>query len=407
VDIRIVSKNDELIALLREILSETVGQQVDSISVPTSEVLDASADLYIWDFDQESCLLPEFNRTRFVIVLARLEDVQAVQAALGSETILILKPVSRAMASAILSSVVLSRAPISRGADIGESLRYIIRASLTFQEYDKSRTEFLARVVHDLRAPLTALTGYCSLLLGAPIGSLNDIQRQVVERMHQSVRRLSRLTDDMFQISVAGPVHPKLELKRGDMKSCLFEAVDAIAGIAVEKRILLNVDLKPSGDQLFFDADQIARVLINILENACKFAPRHGHIRVRGYRWFWDRRSNQPVSSNLTERRRSISEEPNSYRLDVCDSGAPIPEVQLGSIFGAYVSYSRAEARGGTGLGLAICRGIIEQHQGRVWAENTTEGPSLSFVLPLRPASSAETNPGVPQSLSVLENAKP
>jgi len=70
--------------------------------------------------------------------------------------------------------------------------------------------------------------------------------------------------------------------------------------------------------------------------------------------------------------------------MDIRDSGTPIAPEQLNSIFEEYTSYSAGRDRSGGGLGLAICRSIIDQHEGRVWAENTDTGPMISFVLPLR-----------------------
>jgi K+-sensing histidine kinase KdpD len=85
-----------------------------------------------------------------------------------------------------------------------------------------------------------------------------------------------------------------------------------------------------------------------------------------------------------SDRRASALHEPNSYRVDICDAGAPIPEDRLGRIFEEYTSYAGGRDRSGGGLGLAICRMIIAQHDGRIWAENTDSGPMFSFVLPIR-----------------------
>jgi signal transduction histidine kinase len=125
------------------------------------------------------------------------------------------------------------------------------------------------------------------------------------------------------------------------------------------------------------------QVLINILDNACKFTPKSGTIEVHGYPFFWDRRSGQSGMAPGVERRRSSSRLPNSYRIDITDSGAAIAQEHLGKIFEEYASYSGGRDRSGGGLGLAICRLIVTQHGGRIWAENTALGPRFSIVLPL------------------------
>ena len=83
------------------------------------------------------------------------------------------------------------------------------------------------------------------------------------------------------------------------------------------------------------------------------------------------------------ERRRRSVHEPNSYRVDISDSGSAIPSEHLNRIFEEYTSYGGGRDRSGGGLGLAICKMIINQHNGRVWAENRDTGPLFSFVLPL------------------------
>lgn len=395
-DVTIVSNDEELTKLCGGILSDIAREQSVPISALSSDAFDREANLYIWDFDPSLRPPPKINPVASLVVLAYSRDVPAVRAALGPETTLILKPVTRAIVSALLSVAVLNHDDLVQG---------LLQANLKLQEYDQKRTDFLARVVHDFRAPLTALTGYCGLLLGEPLGSLNDAQKEVVERMHQSVRRLSRLADGMLQMSVARHVKKRPDRQRADLKSCLEEALNEIGPAAREKRVVIKSDLEACGDHLYFGPDQITQVLVNILDNSCKFAPKNGRIVIRGYQWFWERRHSQSVVSILKERRRDITVQPNSYRVDVRDSGNPIPEEHLLSIFDEYVSYSGARERGGAGLGLAICRGIIDQHSGRMWAENTIEGPMFSFVLPMQPKAPVEVNLGLIHSLEAEGNA--
>jgi signal transduction histidine kinase len=153
--------------------------------------------------------------------------------------------------------------------------------------------------------------------------------------------------------------------------------------LADDKSIKITADFEVCGDGLYFEGGQIEQVLINLLDNACKFTPKEGSVEIRGYPYFWERRSSRHILSIGAERRRRSTAEPNSYRLDISDSGGPIPEEHLHRIFEEYTSYSGGLDRSGGGLGLAICRMIITQHNGKVWAENRDSGPLFSFVLPL------------------------
>jgi signal transduction histidine kinase len=153
---------------------------------------------------------------------------------------------------------------------------------------------------------------------------------------------------------------------------------------ADDKSIAITADLAPCDHNLYFEAGQIEQVLINVLDNACKFTPRAGAIELRGYPYFLERRATRSALPPAMERRRDNIQEPNAYRIDIRDSGKAIPAEHLDHIFEEYTSYAGGRDRSGGGLGLAISRMIITQHDGRVWAENTELGPMFSIVLPMR-----------------------
>jgi K+-sensing histidine kinase KdpD len=135
------------------------------------------------------------------------------------------------------------------------------------------------------------------------------------------------------------------------------------------------------------------QVLINLLENACKFTPTGGQIRVRGGPLFWERRSLQRTSRNATERRRQYCESPNAYGIDILDSGGPICSEHLANLFKVDTLNYGGPRRSGGGVGLVICRMAIDQYAGRIWAQNTDSGPQFSIVLPMH--------------LDVVQNAPP
>jgi len=103
---------------------------------------------------------------------------------------------------------------------------------------------------------------------------------------------------------------------------------------------------------------------------------------VRGYPYFWDRRTTDSTIPPAAERRFRSATEPTSYRIDIRDSGNEIPAGNLEHIFEEYTTYSGGRDRSGGGLGLAIVRMIVNQHEGHVWAENSEFGPMFSVVLP-------------------------
>jgi two-component system phosphate regulon sensor histidine kinase PhoR len=265
----------------------------------------------------------------------------------------------------------------------------LIHTNLKQQEYDQERTNFLARAIHDYRAPLTALCGYSSLLLAEQLGPLTEDQKEVLQRMFYSAKRLSRMASAMFQLSIGQRVDTKPNLQKGDIRECIDQALHELMPFADEKRISFSVELTPGEEPLFFEKSQLEQVLVNILDNACKFTPRQGLVEIHGYPFFWDRRRQTTAAPRQHDRRTTHSLAPNCFRVDIHDSGPGIAVEHLDRIFEEYTSYSGGHDRSGGGLGLAICKLILSQHQGRIWAESSAEGAVFSFVLPFRLAQSS------------------
>jgi signal transduction histidine kinase len=392
-NVRLVSQDGDLYKLCREILSEFPGRD-SHLFGPTAENGPSNTDLHIWDFQSNGDLPSEFDQglSRHLFLVHR-KDVARFHERLGrTDTNILLKPLTRATLSAFLGLAVsahedrVSTANRLR-ADRDEILQCLIQTNLKLQEYDQDRTNFLTRAVHDFRAPLTAVSGYSGLLLSEALGPLREDQKEVLRRMQHSTKRLSRMASAMFQLSVGRHVKRHLDLREEDVRECIEQALHELAPIAGGKLISVSVDLDPETPLLYFESNLVVQVLVNLLDNACKFTPKSGEIVIRGYPFFWERRSPHNSTAPVRERRRQESHKPNSYRLDILDSGPLVPEGCMEKIFEEYTSYAGGHDRSGGGLGLAICRMIVTQHEGIVWAENTDNGPVFSFVLPLVPGT--------------------
>jgi signal transduction histidine kinase len=200
--------------------------------------------------------------------------------------------------------------------------------------------------------------------------------------MQHSAKRLSRMAAAMFELSVGRHVKRRPEFECGDIRDCLEQAIHEITPFVDDKSITVTAEFLASESPLYFEAGQVEQLLINILDNACKFTPKAGTIEIRGYPYFWERRVSRSALPAGAERRNRVWQEPNAYRIDIRDSGNPISPEHLEHIFEEYTSYGGGRDRSGGGLGLAISRLIVNQHEGRIWAENTEAGPMFSIVLP-------------------------
>ncbi|HJT87038.1 MAG TPA: HAMP domain-containing sensor histidine kinase [Bryobacteraceae bacterium] len=403
--IRLVSQDPDLYKLCSEILAEFSEPRWE---ITTAATEDADTGLSVWDYEPDLPLPQgtDWTPARHLFLVNR-KDVAAFQEVIGyPEVTILLKPVTRATLNAFLSHAISAHqdrvsSTVSLRADRDEMLQCVIQANLKLQEYDQDRTNFLARAIHDFRAPLTAINGYCGLLLSEAVGPIAEEQKEVLDRMQHSAKRLSRMASAMFQLSVGRHVKRRPEFRKCVVQNCIEQALHETAPQAKSKQISVSVDLEPETRPLFFEEGMIEQLLINLLDNACRFTPRNGEIDVRGYPFFWDRRGSSAHVSR--ERRQQRSQEPNAYRIDIRNSGAQIPAPHLKSIFEEYTTYSGAQDRSGGGLGLAICRMIALQHEGRIWAENSDSGPIFSFVLPAHGADVVQADPDQPEVSNYAE----
>jgi signal transduction histidine kinase len=394
INIQLISIDSDLRKACQEVLAE-LGCRNCHVSGGMEE--DPDSDLCIWDYVPEMKLPEQANwvSVRHLFLVQRKDIGHFRQSAPYPDATIILKPVTRAALSAFLGQTL---SIDNRRAAAGESLREdrdellqcVIEANLKLQEYDQDRTNFVARAIHDFRAPLTAVSGYCGLLLSGALGALSAEQKEVIERMHQSSRRLWRMASAMMQLSVGHQPQPRPELRKCDLLECLNQALNEITPVAAGKQISITADLQAEGRSLYIEQSKIEQLFVNLLDNACKFTPKFGEIEINGYSYFWERRETSRAMPAAEERRSRPNRQPNSYRVDIRNSGAPIAPQHLEDVFEEYTSYSKGEDRSGGGLGLAICKMFASQHDGSIWAENTDRGPRFSVVLPARAMAQVE-----------------
>jgi len=141
--------------------------------------------------------------------------------------------------------------------------------------------------------------------------------------------------------------------------SCLGSLESRLKGRKVSIQIPSDLPLIP------MDSVLMAQVLVNLMENALKYSPPEGMIEVAG---------------RMGE---------NFVKIEVADQGPGVPREHLDRIFNKFFRFKRTEEVGGTGLGLAISKGIVEAHEGKIWAENRPEGGfKIVFTLPFAPPGS-------------------
>jgi signal transduction histidine kinase len=252
------------------------------------------------------------------------------------------------------------------------SLQRVLPTNLNLRGQDQDRTNFLTRAIHDIRVPLMAVQGYCGLLLAGQVGRMDPEQTKVLEKMQRSLARLCGLVEATMDLGACSQVAKKLRLENASIEACVQQAVYEILPFVERKQIRLTVEVQAPNGTLLFDAGKVEQVLVNLLDNACKFTPKGGAIAVRGQSIGAQERGNV-----------GLPDAAGGYCISISDNGRGIDADQIEQIFDEHTSFGDAMDRSGSGLGLAICRMIVEAHAGRIWADSGTQGSSFSFVLPL------------------------
>ncbi len=254
--------------------------------------------------------------------------------------------------------------PISPGR-VAARVRGAIERRRLRQEMQELRGTFTSMLVHDLRSPLTIITGYLQLLEGSA-EALPDKHRRYLTSIREACTRMIRLIGDLLDVSKLEEGKLTLERERVDLVALTGEIVERLGPVAIQHSIVLTFE--PAVPSLTVRADprRLEQVLMNLLGNALKFTPPGGRIGV------------------------TMSTEGDAVRVVVSDSGPGIAAAEMPLLFEKFSQTSAAKgARGpGTGLGLVICRHLIEAHGGRIWAESEPgHGSRFVFHLPLPDAS--------------------
>lgn len=257
---------------------------------------------------------------------------------------------------------------------------------LKMQAMVQDKTNFLAMTSHELRTPLAAVQGYLELLHGGKMGPLDELQADVVARSLESSRRMLRLVNSLGDLSALHGSDKNLQLEQGDIRKCVARSVCDLKQAAEKKGVSLELACGVEMPLCRFDFDRMGQVVANLVENAIKFTPAEGTIRVRCEPHFWERRSvHEMILGTLRERRNGTHPpDANSIQIVVEDTGVGIPGEFLNDIFEEYSRAPNGNGSRGFGLGLAVVRQIVAAHAGKIWAESRVgEGSSFRVLIPV------------------------
>jgi signal transduction histidine kinase len=274
--------------------------------------------------------------------------------------------------------------PSSESAVLPPLYREMLEAFARLQEQVHRRTVALASAAHELKTPLSVITGYNELLLSGRPGPLNESQRQALQDSQVNCNRLQRFIQEFLTYAALETGKLTMKVTPGDLRACLTEIHEIWVPLFHEKGVALYLLCPDNLEPVPFDFYKIQQVVSNLLENALKFTPSGGTVWISAEMYFWERGGGQGGRSSDGYRPAARGEQ-NSVRITVADTGRGIPPEYLQEIFDDFVQVPQAKGKPrGAGLGLAIARRLIHAHGGKVWAESEGGGGSkFSFLLRL------------------------
>lgn len=227
------------------------------------------------------------------------------------------------------------------------------------QQAKQQRADLIAWVSHDLQTPLTSTQAILEALADGVISDPETVQRYLTTAQRE-VRALSVLIDDLFKVAQLDAGGITLNQSNNSLSDLISDTLESFSQVARKKGLTLSGEVEAGIDPVYMDAQQIGRVLNNLVSNAMRYTPEGGQVEI------------------------SACRRDDRVEVRIKDTGEGIPASDLPHIFESFYrgEKSRSRATGGAGLGLAIARGVVQAHSGSIRVESTIgEGTEFIFWL--------------------------
>jgi signal transduction histidine kinase len=226
---------------------------------------------------------------------------------------------------------------------------------------DRAKDEFVSLASHQLRTPATGIKSILSMLQGGDIGPLNERQRHLINRATESNERGLRVVEELLNVARVDAGRLVLKPALMDIREIMESAVAEQQRTIAAKHQTISVSLPRHAVRLIADAEKLHMVISNLLDNACKYTPEGGSIRVK------------------------VRDHAKSVTVIVNDSGMGIEKDELNNIFDRFQRAHDILLSGveGTGLGLYLVKRIVELHNGTIEVDSRPdEGSTFTLILP-------------------------
>ncbi len=242
--------------------------------------------------------------------------------------------------------------------ELGELAQSFNAMATDLERTERLRRNMVADVAHELRTPLSNLKGYLEAISDGVI----EPDQKTIRSLHEEASTLSRLVDDLQELSLADAGEIKLEKQPVDIIALIKDTTAGMQAKADTRGIILSTDLPENLPTVNIDAHRVKQVLSNLLENAVAHTDKGGRIAI------------------------SAGQREKQIEVSVSDTGEGIPAKDLPLIFERFyrVDRSRTRKTGGSGLGLTIAKRLVEAHGGTIDVQSEPgKGSTFTFTIPV------------------------
>ncbi|MCM8831932.1 MAG: HAMP domain-containing histidine kinase, partial [Candidatus Omnitrophica bacterium] len=242
---------------------------------------------------------------------------------------------------------------------IKERTNELVKSLREIENISKAKSDFVSNVSHELRTPLTSIKGFASLLVEEKFGKLPPEAKERLKKIDENINKLVEMVNILLDIAHIESGKIEIKIIPSDIIKLIKEVTDFLLPQIKSKNISLIIDA-PSSLDVYMDKNLIERVLINLLNNAIKFTPQEGEIKIM------------------------CRKEANKAIISIKDNGCGINKENLDKVFKEFFRDDNPINRvvKGSGLGLSLVKRIIHIHKEKIWFETeTNKGTTFHFTL--------------------------
>lgn len=253
------------------------------------------------------------------------------------------------------------------------------------EEEAMRQSEMVMSLIHELRTPMTSITGYTDLLMGESAGILGAMQRQFLQRVHSNIERMGGLLNDLIKVTAIDTGQFSLSPEPVGLISIIESAIMSLSAQFSERRLAVQMDMPSELPPVHADRDSLYQIVLHLLSNACQCSESGSQVLVSARLEEYDDRVDDRVVGL-----------PNYLFVSVTDTGGGIASEDQRRVFQRLYRADNPliAGLGDTGVGLSIAKALVEANGGRIWVESEMGTSStFSFILPLSPQDNSDQPP--------------